>query len=77
MLGVVAPRGSSEIAPYQSVFKATKAFSGPVRFMLAGSGHIAGVVNPPSAQKYRYWTNNQVRRYKTPEEFIRILRAVD
>ncbi len=44
------------IAPAVSCFKLTKAFSGPYRFMLAGSGHIAGVVNPPSQQKYQYWT---------------------
>ncbi|WP_199555188.1 PHA/PHB synthase family protein [Sandaracinobacteroides hominis] len=43
------------IAPAISCFKLTKAFSGPQRFMLAGSGHIAGVVNPPSAKKYQYW----------------------
>jgi polyhydroxyalkanoate synthase len=47
------------IAPYNSVFKARKLFSGPVRFMLAGSGHIAGVVNPPSAKKYNYWMNEE------------------
>ncbi len=45
------------IAPYNSVFKATGLYQGPVRFMLAGSGHIAGVVNPPSANKYNYWMN--------------------
>jgi len=45
------------IAPYPSVFKARKLFSGPVRFMLAGSGHIAGVINPPEANKYNYWMN--------------------
>lgn len=45
------------IAPYQSVFKATQHFKGPVRFMIAGSGHIAGVINPPSAKKYMYWMN--------------------
>ena len=45
------------IAPYQSVFKARNLFSGPVRFMLAGSGHIAGVINPPDANKYNYWMN--------------------
>jgi len=44
------------IAPAISCFKLTKAFSGPHRFMLAGSGHIAGVVNPPSAMKYQHWT---------------------
>ena len=45
------------IAPYNSVFKAKSLFSGPVRFMLAGSGHIAGVINPPAANKYNYWMN--------------------
>jgi polyhydroxyalkanoate synthase len=34
-----------------------KVLRGPKRFVLAGSGHIAGVVNPPAAQKYQYWTN--------------------
>ncbi|MCC7257147.1 MAG: class I poly(R)-hydroxyalkanoic acid synthase [Gammaproteobacteria bacterium] len=45
------------IAPYASVFKACHHFSGPVRFVLAGSGHIAGVINPPDAAKYQYWDN--------------------
>ena len=45
------------IAPYRSVFEARKHFSGPVRFMMAGSGHIAGVVNPPAKKKYQYWMN--------------------
>ena len=44
------------IAPPLSVFEITRHLSGPVRFVLAGSGHIAGVVNPPSAGKYQYWT---------------------
>ena len=47
------------IAPPESVWKLTEHFSGPARFVLAGSGHIAGVVNPPSARKYQYWTNEQ------------------
>jgi polyhydroxyalkanoate synthase len=46
------------IAPANSVFKSTKLFSGPVRFIIAGSGHIAGVINPPAAKKYQYWTND-------------------
>jgi polyhydroxyalkanoate synthase len=46
------------IAPFRSVYKATKLFKGPVRFILAGSGHIAGVINPPAAKKYQYWTND-------------------
>ncbi|MBV2150980.1 class I poly(R)-hydroxyalkanoic acid synthase [Sphingobium sp. AS12] len=43
------------IAPLESVWKLTENLSGPIRFLLAGSGHIAGVVNPPAAQKYQYW----------------------
>lgn len=48
------------IAPCRSVYKATRIYSGPVRFMLAGSGHIAGVINPPSANKYGYWINEDL-----------------
>jgi len=44
------------IAPAASVFKGSKLFGGKVRFVLAGSGHIAGVVNPPAKPKYQYWT---------------------
>jgi polyhydroxyalkanoate synthase subunit PhaC len=56
------------IAPPQSVWKITHHFSGPIRFVLAGSGHIAGVVNPPEAQKYQYWINET--KVDTLEEFI-------
>lgn len=48
------------IAPYRSVYKTTHLVSGPVRFILAGSGHIAGVINPPAARKYQHWTNEKV-----------------
>ena len=44
------------IAPAESVFRMLSHLNGPVRFVLAGSGHIAGVVNPPAAGKYEYWT---------------------
>lgn len=45
------------IAPAQSVWHLMDHFTGPMRFVLAGSGHIAGVVNPPGSGKYQYWTN--------------------
>ena len=50
------------IAPPQSVWKIMDHFAGPKRFVLAGSGHIAGVVNPPAAQKYQYWVNDKPTR---------------
>ncbi len=45
------------IAPWTSTYAATQLFAGPVEFVLAASGHIAGVVNPPAANKYSHWTN--------------------
>jgi polyhydroxyalkanoate synthase len=45
------------IAPYRSVYKGARLFGGPVNFMMAGSGHIAGVINHPEARKYQHWTN--------------------
>ena len=44
------------IAPWKSTYAATQIYKGPVKFCLAGSGHIAGVVNPPAKKKYGYWT---------------------
>ncbi len=46
------------IAPAESVWRITKHFTGPMEFLLAGSGHIAGVVNPPAAGKYQYWVGD-------------------
>jgi polyhydroxyalkanoate synthase len=44
------------IAPAKSVFRGAGFLGGPVRFVLTGSGHIAGIVNPPARRKYQYWT---------------------
>ncbi|MGJ0454750.1 MAG: class I poly(R)-hydroxyalkanoic acid synthase [Methylocystis sp.] len=44
------------IAPAQSVFRGARFFGGEVTFVLGGSGHIAGIINPPSKDKYQYWT---------------------
>ncbi|HEY7229765.1 MAG TPA: class I poly(R)-hydroxyalkanoic acid synthase [Pseudolabrys sp.] len=46
------------IAPAKSVLYGSQYFGGPVRYVLAGSGHIAGVINPPAKPKYQYWTGN-------------------
>ncbi len=48
------------IAPARSVFNGAKFFGGPMRYVLSGSGHIAGVVNPPSKAKYQYWSGPAV-----------------
>src|SRR3954463_6580424 len=45
------------IAPARSVYKGARLFGGPVTFTMAGSGHIAGVINAPVANKYQHWTN--------------------
>ncbi|MDP2294088.1 MAG: class I poly(R)-hydroxyalkanoic acid synthase [Pseudolabrys sp.] len=46
------------IAPAKSVLHGSQFFGGPVKYVLAGSGHIAGVVNPPAKPKYQYWTGD-------------------
>ena len=47
------------IAPAKSVLFGSNFFGGPVKYVLAGSGHIAGVINPPSKPKYQYWTGEK------------------
>jgi polyhydroxyalkanoate synthase len=47
------------IAPWAGTYEGTRLFGGPVRFVLSASGHIAGIVNPPGAQKYCFWTNEK------------------
>jgi polyhydroxyalkanoate synthase subunit PhaC len=48
------------IAPWKSTYAATQIYRGPVRFVLAASGHIAGVVNPPGRSKYGHWVNGKL-----------------
>jgi polyhydroxyalkanoate synthase len=48
------------IAPAESVLYGSQFFGGPVKYVLSGSGHIAGVVNPPASGKYQYWTNDNI-----------------
>jgi polyhydroxyalkanoate synthase len=45
------------IAPARSVYKGARLFGGPTKFVMAGSGHIAGVINAPAARKYQHWIN--------------------
>jgi polyhydroxyalkanoate synthase len=49
------------IAPAESVLYGSQFFGGPVKYVLAGSGHIAGVINPPEFGKYQYWTNDRIQ----------------
>ncbi|HUG77062.1 MAG TPA: class I poly(R)-hydroxyalkanoic acid synthase [Burkholderiales bacterium] len=46
------------IAPWKTTYRGARYLGGPVRFVLGGSGHIAGIVNPPAARKYHYWSND-------------------
>jgi len=56
------------IAPWRSTYASTQLYKGPVTFVLAGSGHIAGIINPPSANKYGYWTNKNLP--ENPEDWF-------
>ena len=57
------------IAPWRSTYAGAKLFPGPVRFVLGGSGHIAGIVNPPAANKYSYWTHSKLP--DSPEQWLK------
>ncbi|MGE3623239.1 MAG: PHA/PHB synthase family protein, partial [Bdellovibrionales bacterium] len=56
------------IAPWHSTYAATQIYKGPVTFVLAGSGHIAGIINPPVVGKYGYWTNGTLPA--DPDEWL-------
>ncbi len=56
------------IAPWKSTYAATRIYSGPVRFVLSASGHIAGVVNPPVKNKYCYWIND--KKPQDPQDWL-------
>jgi polyhydroxyalkanoate synthase len=56
------------IAPWKATYAATQIYKGPIRFVLSASGHIAGVINPPAANKYCYWTNAQTP--KDPDAWL-------
>jgi polyhydroxyalkanoate synthase len=56
------------IAPWTSTYKGSRNFGGPVRFVLAASGHIAGVVNPPESGKYNHFINEA--KPETPDDWF-------
>jgi polyhydroxyalkanoate synthase len=57
------------IAPWKATYAATQIYKGPVKFCLAASGHIAGVVNPPGQNKYGHWENAKLP--KSPEDWLK------
>jgi polyhydroxyalkanoate synthase len=75
--GLRPGRREDHIAPPESVHRMLDVLAGPVRFVLAGSGHIAGVVNPPAANKYGYWTGDAGRfRRRLPQGAVRSTRQL-
>ena len=57
------------IAPWAATYAATRTYGGKITFVLAASGHIAGVVNPPANNKYFHWVGNG-QFPKKPEEWL-------
>ncbi len=58
------------IAPWQSIFMGAVFLNSPTTFVLGGSGHIAGVINPPSSQKYSYhFSDRDIKQFETPDEW--------
>ena len=58
------------IAPWKSTYIGARNFGGPVRFVLGGSGHIAGIINPPAANKYGYWVNPAAKLPGAADEWL-------
>ncbi len=58
------------IAPWKSTYIGARHLGGPVRFVLGGSGHIAGIVNPPVANKYCYWTPGSDELPESPDDWL-------
>lgn len=56
------------ISPWKATFAGVNIFEGPIRFVLSGSGHVAGVINPPDRNKYCYWTNDV--HITAPDEWL-------
>jgi len=56
------------IAPWKSVYESARLFKGPTKYVLAGSGHVAGVINPPARNKYCHWTNG--KKPDTPSAWL-------
>ncbi len=71
---VLATR-EDHITPWKSAYKSTQLLGGASRFTLAASGHLAGVINPPGANRYCYWTNGKTPA--NPEEWQAGARAVE
>jgi polyhydroxyalkanoate synthase len=65
---IIATR-EDHIAPWRTVYATTQLYAGPVKFVLGASGHIAGIVNPPAAAKYNYWTSDSTPR--DPEAWLK------
>jgi polyhydroxyalkanoate synthase len=66
------------IAPWKSTYAATQLYSGPVKFVLAASGHIAGVINPPAKSKYGHWVNENSPPYpSSPDDWFKTATARD
>ena len=63
------------IAPWKSTYAATQLYSGPVKFVLAASGHIAGVVNPPGKSKYGHWRNDTLP--PSPNDWLKGAKSYD